>query len=501
MRIISSKVRGSGRLARVSGPSRMARQRLKWMDYNEAHGKNAALTCHYFGISRQTFYRWKRRYNPRDPTTLEERSHRPQRVRQPTWSPELAQAVLELREERPRWGEDKLAVLLQKDGWQASVSMVGRILTSLKARGVLREPPANGISARKRQRARPYAVRKPKQYQAKEPGDLVQVDTLDVRPLPGVVLKHFTARDVVSRWDVVEVHTRATATTAKAFLDALQARLPFPLKAIQVDGGSESQASFEQACQQRGVHLFVLPPRSPKLNGHLGTPPATVDWQWKDKDGQFHRDGTLTPLEFAEKHVPTPLDEYVCLVHDPRKTSPMGRTFTIAYLGNIVEAPPIKYLNVDIEVIKDIALRQLQNGRPVWMGCDTSKQMNRELGLWDSELFDYAGVYGADFSLDKEARLEYHQARMTHAMLFTGVDVVDGKPRRWRVENSWNDKVGEKGFFLMNDSWFAEYMFEIAAPKSYLHKDLRKALDLDPIVLPPWDPMGSQAAWSYQGVR
>ena len=269
MRIISSKVRGSGRLARVSGPSRMARQRLKWMDYYEAHGKNAALTCRYFGISRQTFYRWKRRYNPRDPTTLEERSHRPQRVRQPTWSPELAQAVLELREERPRWGEDKLAVLLQKDGWQASVSMVGRILTSLKARGVLREPPANGISARKRQRARPYAVRKPKQYQAKEPGDLVQVDTLDVRPLPGVVLKHFTARDVVSRWDVVEVHTRATATTAKAFLDALQARLPFPLKAIQVDGGSESQASFEQACQQRGVHLFVLPPRSPKLNGHV----------------------------------------------------------------------------------------------------------------------------------------------------------------------------------------------------------------------------------------
>ena len=254
MRIVSSKVRGSGRLARVSGPSRMARQRLKWMDYNEAHGKNAALTCRYFGISRQTFHRWKRRYNPRDPTTLEERSHRPQRVRQPTWSPELAQAVLELREERPGWGKDKLAVLLQKDGWQASVSMVGRILTSLKARGVLREPPANGISARKRQRARPYAVRKPKQYQAKEPGDLVQVDTLDVRPLPGVVLKHFTARDVVSRWDVVEVHTRATATTAKA---------------IQVDGGSEFQASFEQACQQRGAHLFVLPPWSPKLNGHV----------------------------------------------------------------------------------------------------------------------------------------------------------------------------------------------------------------------------------------
>ena len=100
-----------------------------------------------------------------------------------------------------------------------------------------------------------------------EPGDLVQVDTLDVRPLPGVILKHFTARDVVSRWDVVEVRTRATANTATDFLSTLQARMPFPVRAIQVDGGSEFQAGFEQACQERGLRLFVLPPRSPKLNG------------------------------------------------------------------------------------------------------------------------------------------------------------------------------------------------------------------------------------------
>ena len=247
----------------------MARQRLKWMDYYQTHGENASLTCRYFGISRQTFYRWKRRYDPRDLTSLEERSHRPQHVRQPTWSPELSQAVLNLRVQWPRWGKDKPTVLLHREDWQVSTSMVGRILSSLKARGVLWEPPANGISARKRQRARPYAVRKPKEYQAREPGDIVQVDTLDVRPLPGVVLKHFTARDVVSRWDVLEVHTRATATTAKAFLDTLQDRLPFPLKAIQVDGGSEFHAEFEQACQERGFHLFVLPPRSPKLNGHV----------------------------------------------------------------------------------------------------------------------------------------------------------------------------------------------------------------------------------------
>ena len=115
----------------------------------------------------------------------------------------------------------------------------------------------------------------------------------------------------------------------------------------------------------------------------------------------------------------------------------------------------ITYLNVDIELMKDIAMRMLQDGMPVWMGCDTGKQMHRDKGLWDAELFDYAGVYSADFEMDKAERLEYHQTAMTHAMLFTGVDVVDGKPRRWRVENSWDDKVGQKGFFLMNDSWFA----------------------------------------------
>ncbi|MCH8346711.1 MAG: DDE-type integrase/transposase/recombinase [Chloroflexi bacterium] len=256
------------RLARVGVElSRSARLRLQWMDHYEGHGGNAAFTCRHFGISRQTFYRWRRRYDPRRLASLEDRSHRPRRSREPTWTRELALAVLHLREEYPRWGKDKLVVLLRRSGWQASTSMVGRILTHLKARGVLVEPVRSGISTRKRLWRRPYATRKPKDYEVLEPGDLVEVDTLDVRPLPGVVLKHFTARDLVSRWDVLEVHTRATATTAAGFLDALEARMPFPVRAIQVDGGSEFQADFEQSCQDRGIRLFTLPPRSPKLNG------------------------------------------------------------------------------------------------------------------------------------------------------------------------------------------------------------------------------------------
>ena len=226
---------------------------------------------------------------------------------------------------------------------------------------------------------------------------------------------------------------------------------------------------------------------------HLGTPPQEFNWQWTDKDNEFHRDGNMTPSQFAEKYIVTPMEEFVCIVHDPRGTSPVGKTFTIEYLGNVVGGTPIKYLNVDIQLMKDLTLKMLQDGKPVWMGCDTGKQMHRDKGIWDADLFDYPGVYGTNFDMDKSARLEYHQTRMTHAMLFTGVDVVDGEPKRWRVENSWDNKVGDKGFFMMNDSWFAEYMFEIAVPKSYLPDDLIKALDSEPIVLPPWDPMGSLA--------
>jgi len=249
--------------------SRGAQKRLEWFDYYQAHGRKAALTCRYFGISRQTFYRWKRRYDPQNLRTLEEGSHRPHRRRRPTWTAEQAERVRRLREQYPRWGKDKLAVLLRREGWRVSVSMVGRILTYLRQRGVLSAPLLFRVKRRRGTAGRPWALRKPSDYAVEQPGDLVQLDTMDLRPSPGVVLKQFTARDMVSRWDVIEVHGRATSTAAALFLETLQRRLPFPLRALQVDGGSEFAAVFEEACRRRGVRLFVLPPRSPKLNGRV----------------------------------------------------------------------------------------------------------------------------------------------------------------------------------------------------------------------------------------
>ena len=269
MSTYGSIIPGASRLAGV-GPSlsKAAKHRLKWMEYYEAHGRNASKTCRYFGISRTTFHRWRARYDPANLRTLEERPRRPKRVRRPQRPPKLVEAVRQVREQYPRWGKDKLVIKLRERGWQVSTSMVGRILTDLRHRGVLVELP-RGSRARKQAAARPYAVRKPKDYMVEAPGDLVQLDTQTQHPEPGVTLRHFGARDAVSRWDVLAVHTRATAALARDFLAELLERMPFPVKALQIDGGSEWKAEFEAACAERGLPLFVLPPKSPKLNGRV----------------------------------------------------------------------------------------------------------------------------------------------------------------------------------------------------------------------------------------
>jgi bleomycin hydrolase len=227
---------------------------------------------------------------------------------------------------------------------------------------------------------------------------------------------------------------------------------------------------------------------------HLGTPPERFEWQWTDSDRKFHRDGELTPLEFAARYVDVPLGDYVCLVHDPRPSSPAGRTFTVDYLGNVLGAPPVIYLNIEMPLLKEIASKAIQGGEPVWFGCDVSQNMSNEYGIWDARLYDLAALYDTPFTLGKAERLAYHETQMTHAMLFTGVDVADdGSTRRWRVENSWGTDRGKDGFYTMNDSWFDEYVFEIAARRSALPAALQEALAAEPIVLPAWDPMGALA--------
>jgi transposase len=250
--------------------TREAKRRLRAVHWYEARGRNASLTARHFGVSRSSLHTWLKRYQEAGIGGLADRSRRPRRVRQPTWSAALAARVLTLRQENPRWGKDMLTPILRREGTVVSVSMVGRILSRLKRQGRLLPATLADPCIVSAPYIRPYARRKPSEYQPRAPGDLVQVDSADVRWTgANQAYKHFSARDYVSRWDVLGVYGRATAITARDFLQDLLTRAPFEVRAIQVDGGSEFKAEFEAACQDQGLLLFVLPPRSPKLNGRV----------------------------------------------------------------------------------------------------------------------------------------------------------------------------------------------------------------------------------------
>ena len=281
-----------------------------------------------------------------------------------------------------------------------------------------------------------------------------------------------------------ESHSSSNTRSMNTVLKDILRTTASEIRKILDDGGSNNEARRHKEGRMKEIWRVLCI--------HLGTPPEKFDWQWRDKDNEFHRKGTMTPLEFVDEYVEVDWEEYICIVNDPRNE--YYRTYTVDFLQNVAGGPPVVYLNVPSNEMKDITQRLLEDGTPVWMGCDVGKNMARKRGLWDAELYDLKGLYGIQFGMEKADRLRFGQTMMTHAMLFTGVDVVDGKPRRWRVENSWgSEDSGEKGFYTMNDNWYDEHMFEIAAPKDYLTDEMKSGLKGDPIVLPAWDPMGSLA--------
>jgi len=227
---------------------------------------------------------------------------------------------------------------------------------------------------------------------------------------------------------------------------------------------------------------------------HYGEPTRRFWWQWRDKDKGFHRDGWMTPLEFFRRYVQADLDEQVCLIHCPQESKEMHRLYTVRFLGNVVGGDIIRYINVPIEVLKNAAVAQLKDGCAVWFGCDVGKNFDGEVGWMDLEIHDFQSFYGTTVRMTKAERLDYGDTAMNHAMVFTGVDLDDeGRPRQWRVENSWGDERADKGYYAMSDAWFDEHMFEVVVAKKHLPADVLAVLDQEPIELEPWDPMGSLA--------
>ena len=225
----------------------------------------------------------------------------------------------------------------------------------------------------------------------------------------------------------------------------------------------------------------------------LGNPPTNFDWSIKDQDNKFSRFNNIEPINFYKKFTKIKLKDKVCLIHAPMSNKKMNELYTVDFLGNVVGGNIIKYANLEIKELKRAAIKSIKNDEAVWFGCDVGKMFNRNLGIMDMDLYDYENLLNSKFKMNKATRLEYGDSLMTHAMLFTGVDIKANKPQKWRVENSWGNKNGDKGYYLMSDNWFDEYNYEVVVDKKYLNSKILSIFDLEPKKLDPWDPMGALA--------
>lgn len=224
-----------------------------------------------------------------------------------------------------------------------------------------------------------------------------------------------------------------------------------------------------------------------------GFPPERFDFEFVDKDHKYHVEKNLTPLSFADKyHIPQLLDQTVSIIHAPTEDKPYGKLYTIRYLGNVIDGHAVQHLNLSMSDMKKAIISQLKDGKAVWFGSDVGHYGDRDLGIWDDHSFDYEQLTGLDMNLTKEDSLNYGLSSMNHAMVLTGVHIENEKPVRWRIENSWGDEHGNKGYYVCSDSWFEQYVYQVAIEREYLGENV-SLLKQSPIILPPWDPMGTLA--------
>ena len=228
----------------------------------------------------------------------------------------------------------------------------------------------------------------------------------------------------------------------------------------------------------------------------LGVPPKKFDFEYKDDEGNYHREAGITPKEFFDRFVGMNLEDHVSLINSPTDDKPYHQVFSVEYLGNVVGGRQVRHLNVKISEMKDLIIKQLKAGEVVWFGSNVGKDSERQLGLLDTNIYKRDELFDVDFSMSKGDKLDSSESMMDHAMVITGVDLVDDKPTKWKIENSWGEKPGFKGYFVMSDSWFDQFVYQAVINKKFLPDDLRTAFDegaKDPIQLLPWDPMGALA--------
>lgn len=280
------------------------------------------------------------------------------------------------------------------------------------------------------------------------------------------------------------------SSNTRVMLNALTTRLRKDAKIIRsaaanTDGNTDKLKALKDEMLYEIYNILVK---------CLGQPPTEFDFEYEDSDDNYHVDRHLTPIKFFEKYVGWNLDDKISIIHAPTQNKPYEKLYSIKYLGSVAEAEPIKYLNLPIEAMKEAAIKSIKAGEPVWFGCDVGKLSEREIGIMDLDIYDYDNTLSKIDNFNKADRLDYSESMLTHAMVFTGVDLDEnGKPIKWKVENSWGEDVGKKGVFSMSDSWFDEYNYQIMVDKKYLDKRYHDILSSNPIMLEPWDPFGALA--------
>lgn len=253
-------------------------------------------------------------------------------------------------------------------------------------------------------------------------------------------------------------------------------------------------AQAGECCKLAALREEMLEKTYSFLCACYGVPPTEFDFEYKDKDGKVTVERNLTPKSFTEKYIGSFLDEYISIINAPTEDKPFDKTYTVKYLGNVIGGKKVCYLNLTIDEMKELVIKQLKDGELVWFGSDCGKYGDGAKAAWDPEQYDDAALTGLDIEISKENMLNYHVSQMNHAMVITGVnlDPDTGKPTRWKIENSWGTGGANAGYHIASDKWFDAYVFQAVVNKKYLGEKAA-LLDGEMTELEPWDPMGSLA--------
>lgn len=219
----------------------------------------------------------------------------------------------------------------------------------------------------------------------------------------------------------------------------------------------------------------------------FGEPPAKFDLEYRDDDHQYHRQASLTPLEFYHQYFKTDLHDYVVVTNAPDHE--YGKLYSLPSQDNVNGGIPIQFANVSFKKLQEVVINQLNHDETIWVGNDILQQMDRKRGLMDAKLYHREELLGIDFTMSKKERLATHQAEVTHAMTLTGYNLVDVQPNRWKIENSWGEKNGDQGYFVMSQDWFEQYTYEAVINKKYLTDEIKQITGQAPIKLAAWDSL------------